>query len=115
MTKHHHGSVFYVTGLSKQEKQELFNAAEKTKESVVDDVEDSRLDIKDLSVSTPSTPDTEHETIHENAIDVPDVSLSPKIVSTIIKNTLLSSDYQYKPHYFKAAQFGGENKKNSMS
>ncbi|XP_031548850.1 rho GTPase-activating protein 18-like isoform X1 [Actinia tenebrosa] len=71
-----HGSVFYVTGLSKQE---MFNAAEKTKESVVDDVEDSRLNIKDLSVSTPSTPETEQDTIHENAIDVPDVNLSPKI------------------------------------
>lgn len=67
-----------MTGLSKQE---LFNAAEKTKESIVDDLVDSRLNLKDLSVSPGSTPDTEPEVIHENPVDVPGHILSPKIVS----------------------------------
>ncbi|KXJ20532.1 Rho GTPase-activating protein 18 [Exaiptasia diaphana] len=67
-TKHQHGSVFYVTGLSKQE---LFNAAEKTKESVVDDLVDPRLNLKDPSVSPGSTADAEPEVIHECPVDVP--------------------------------------------
>lgn len=58
------GSVFYVTGTTKQE---LFNTAEKTKESSVDDVID--LDFKTLSVSPP---DTSPDSFHEVPVDCPE-------------------------------------------
>ncbi|XP_048589876.1 rho GTPase-activating protein 18 [Nematostella vectensis] len=76
-TRHTHGSVFYVTGRTKED---LFNAAEKTKESSVDDLEDSRLKVKDVSPRPSSPPDPEQpECFHEAPVDVPSESLSPKL------------------------------------
>lgn len=58
--RHPHGrSVFYVTGTTKQE---LFNTAEKTKESIVDD-------ISNLSISPP---DTSPDSFHEVPVDCPE-------------------------------------------
>ena len=59
-----HGSVFYLTGVNKQE---LFNAAEKTKESSVDDIDDTKL--KSLSLSPP---DEGTENFKEVPVDVPE-------------------------------------------
>lgn len=56
----HGGSVFYVTGTTKQE---LFNTAEKTKESSVDD-------IGNLSISP--VPDTSPDSFHEVPVDCPE-------------------------------------------
>ncbi|KAJ7318910.1 Rho GTPase activating protein [Desmophyllum pertusum] len=61
----HGGSVFYVTGTTKQE---LFNTAEKTKESSVDDV-NSSCDLKTLSISPP---DTSPDSFHEVPVDCPE-------------------------------------------
>ena len=58
------GSLFYVTGTTKQE---LFNTAEKTKESSVDDV--SNCDFKTLSLSPP---DTSPDSFHEVPVDCPE-------------------------------------------
>lgn len=52
--------MFYVTGSSKQE---LFNTADKTKESCVDD------DLKTLSISPP---DTSPDSFHEVPVDCPE-------------------------------------------
>lgn len=51
--------MFYVTGTTKQE---LFNTAEKTKESIVDD-------ISNLSISPP---DTSPDSFHEVPVDCPE-------------------------------------------
>lgn len=56
--------MFYVTGTTKQE---LFNTAEKTKESVVDDVNNCNL--KSLSLSPP---DTSPDSFHEVPVDCPE-------------------------------------------
>ena len=58
------GSVFYVTGTTKQE---LFNTAEKTKESSVDDVTD--LAFQTLNVSPP---DSSPDSFHEVPVDCPE-------------------------------------------
>lgn len=60
----HGGSVFYVTGTTKQE---LFNTAEKMKESSVDDL--SNCDLKTLSISPP---DTSPDSFHEVPVDCPE-------------------------------------------
>ena len=60
----HGGSVFYVTGMTKQE---LFNTAEKMKESSVDDL--SNCDLKTLSISPP---DTSPDSFHEVPVDCPE-------------------------------------------
>lgn len=57
--------MFYVTGTTKQE---LFNTAEKTKESSVDDV-NSSCDLKTLSISPP---DTSPDSFHEVPVDCPE-------------------------------------------
>lgn len=57
-------SVFYVTGTTRQE---LFNTAEKTKESSVDDVTD--LGFQTLNVSPP---DSSPDSFHEVAVDCPE-------------------------------------------
>lgn len=57
-------SVFFVTGTTRQE---LFNTAEKTKESSVDDVTD--LAFQTLSVSPP---DSSPDSFHEVAVDCPE-------------------------------------------
>lgn len=59
-----HGSVFYVTGVTNKE---LFIAADKTKESSVDDIDDTKL--KSLRVSPP---DEGPESFREAPVDVPD-------------------------------------------
>ena len=56
--------MFYVTGTSKQD---LFNTAEKTKESIVDDV--GNCDFKTLSISPP---DTSPDSFHEVPVDCPE-------------------------------------------
>lgn len=58
------GSLFYVTGTTKQE---LFNTAEKTKESSVDDI--SNCNFKTLSISPP---DTSPDSFHEVPVDCPE-------------------------------------------
>ena len=58
------GSVFYVTGTTKQD---LFNTAEKTKESSVDDV--GNCDVNTLSISPP---DTSPDSFHEVPVDCPE-------------------------------------------
>jgi len=60
----HGGSVFYVTGTAKQE---LFNTAEKTKESIVDDINNCNL--KSLNLSPP---DTSPDSFHEVPVDCPE-------------------------------------------
>lgn len=57
-------SVFFVTGTTRQE---LFNTAEKTKESSVDDVTD--LGFQTLNVSPP---DSSPDSFHEVAVDCPE-------------------------------------------
>ncbi|KAK2559913.1 Rho GTPase-activating protein 18 [Acropora cervicornis] len=57
-------SVFFVTGTTRQE---LFNTAEKTKESSVDDVAD--LGFQTLKVSPP---DSSPDSFHEVAVDCPE-------------------------------------------
>ncbi|XP_067046507.1 rho GTPase-activating protein 18-like isoform X3 [Acropora muricata] len=57
-------SVFFVTGTTRQE---LFNTAEKTKESSVDDVTD--LAFQTLNVSPP---DSSPDSFHEVAVDCPE-------------------------------------------
>lgn len=57
--------MFYVTGTSKQE---LFNTAEKMKESIVDDI--SNCDLKSLSSISP--PDTSPDSFHEVPVDCPE-------------------------------------------
>ena len=57
-------SVFCVTGTTRQE---LFNTAEKTKESSVDDVTD--LAFQTLNVSPP---DSSPDSFHEVAVDCPE-------------------------------------------
>lgn len=85
--KHPHGgSVFYVTGTTKQE---LFNTAEKTKESCVDEIMNS--DLKHLSVSPPdSSPDCFHEVPvdcpEEVPVDVPPDRVHGKPNGKIICN-----------------------------
>ena len=56
--------MFYVTGTTKQE---LFNTAEKTKESSVDDL--GNCDLKTLSISPP---DTSPDSFHEVPVDCPE-------------------------------------------
>lgn len=76
----HGGSVFYVTGTTKQE---LFNTAEKTKESIVDDVNNCNL--KSLNLLPPdSSPDCFHEVPvdcpEELPVDVPSDKIQGKVV-----------------------------------
>ena len=56
--------MFYVTGTAKQE---LFNTAEKTKESIVDDINNCNL--KSLNLSPP---DTSPDSFHEVPVDCPE-------------------------------------------
>ena len=72
--------MFYVTGTTKQE---LFNTAEKTKESIVDDVNNCNL--KSLNLSPPDTsPDSFHEVPvdcpEEVPVDVPSDKIQGKVV-----------------------------------
>ena len=57
--------MFYVTGTTKQE---LFNAAEKTKETSVDDAIDSMFGSLDID----SQPETSPDAFHEVPVDVPE-------------------------------------------
>ena len=72
------GLLFYVTGTTKQE---LFNTAEKTKESIVDDI--GNADFKTLSISPPdSSPDSFHEVPvdcpEEVPVDIPESKIQGK-------------------------------------
>ena len=68
--------MFYVMGVSNN--KELFNAADKMKESSVDDIDDTKF--KSLSVSPP---DEGPETFREEAVDVPDdITHGSRLVSS---------------------------------
>lgn len=82
----HGGSVFYITGTTKQE---LFNTAEKTKESIVDDVNNCNL--KSLNLSPPDTsPDSFHEVPvdcpEEVPVDVPSDKIHGKVNGQIVSD-----------------------------
>ena len=99
----HGGSVFYVTGTTKQE---LFNTAEKMKESSVDDL--SNCDLKTLSISPPDTsPDSFHEVPVDCPEEVPvDVPEGKNLCKPLEVATLSNSPYYF---YRKSIGIVNEN------
>ena len=97
------GSVFYVTGTTKQE---LFNTAEKMKESSVDDL--SNCDLKTLSISPPDTsPDSFHEVPVDCPEEVPvDVPEGKNLCKPLEVATLSNSPYYF---YRKSIGIVNEN------